>query len=286
MSTISGVNGSGNGAWAAVQAQRSQHQARMFAKVDTDGNGSVNQSELDTMLSDISQRAGVNFGDSKELFSKMDANADGSLSSDELKSGMKQLMPPPSTMEFANSRRQDGVGAEGGETDDLFSKVDNNSDGSIDASELKAFADKIKSDTGQDVSERLGKLDTDGDDKVSKGEFEAGRPKGPEGTGGKRPAHGPQGAGGPPPAGGPGGAQPASASSSTTYDPLDTNQDGTVSEMERLAGALKELAQSTQSDSSGNTEKTEIAKLAQKLYDQISASMASQSSESSLSALA
>ena len=114
MSTTSGVSGSSN-AWAALNTQRNQHQAKMFAKVDTDGNGSVNEAELSTMLSDISEKTGTSLGDSKELFTKMDSNSDGSLSSDELDAGMKALMPPPpSTMEFAQSR---GMGEMGGGSD-------------------------------------------------------------------------------------------------------------------------------------------------------------------------
>ena len=72
MSTISGVSGSSN-AWAAVSAQRAQHQAKMFAKVDTDSSGSVDQTELKTMLSDISKKTGVNIGgDAADTFSKME----------------------------------------------------------------------------------------------------------------------------------------------------------------------------------------------------------------------
>ncbi len=191
MSTISGVNGSID-AWAATSAQRTEHRAKLFAKVDTDGNGSVNQAELDTLVTDISQKTGVSLGDSKELFSKMDSNADGNLSSDELSEGMKQFMPPPPTsVDFAQSRG----------------------------------------------------------------------PRGP---------------------GGPGGAQAAS----TTYDPLDSNKDGTVSELERLAGALKELAASDTGDGTASPAQSEIAKLAQKLYDQISANFLDQTSEASLSAKA
>lgn len=80
----------------------------------------------------------------------------------------------------------------------------------------------------------------------------------------------------------------SNSSSSSSYDPLDINPDGTVSEMERLAGALKDLAQTTETDSSGNTSSTEMAKLAQKLYEQISSSLLSDSSSSGsqLSAMA
>ena len=88
---------------------------------------------------------------------------------------------------------------------------------------------------------------------------------------------------GPPP--GVGGAEKSGstrASSSTSYDPLDTNQDGTVSEMERLAGALKDLAQSAsdKSSTSGDESQAIIAKLAQKLYDQISSNWLAQSNSS------
>jgi Ca2+-binding EF-hand superfamily protein len=208
MSTISGISGSSN-AWAALNTQRNQqHQARMFAKVDSDGSGAVDQTELGSMLSDISAKTGTSLGDSKELFTKMDSNADGSLSSDELDQGMKDLLPPPSTMDFAQATQS------------------------------------------------------------TQSSSEAQAPEGP------------------PPAGGPdaaGGAAGTSASSSTTYDPLDINQDGTVSEMERLAGALKELAQTTETDSSGNSSSTALAKLAQKLYEQISSSLMSGNNSNSTS---
>ena len=280
MSTISGVSGSSN-AWAALNTQRSQHQAKMFAKVDTDGSGGVDQTELGSMLSKISEKTGASVGDAKELFTQMDSNSDGSLSSDELDAGMKALMPPPpSTMEFAQSR---GMGGSGGSQDDLFAKVDTDGDGSVSKDELQVLTDKIKEDTGQDVSQDFAKLDTDGDGQLSQTEFEAGRPQPPEGSQG---AQGPGGPGGPRGPGGPGGAQGA-ASSDTTYDALDTNQDGTVSEVERMVGELKEaLAGLSSSDEASNTATNQqIAELAQKIYAQVAQSL-SETSDSSLSVTA
>ncbi|MEY4735757.1 MAG: hypothetical protein RL302_76 [Pseudomonadota bacterium] len=283
MSSISSMS-SASSAWAAQSTQRSQHQAKMFAKVDTDSSGGVDQTELASLLTDISKKTGASLGDSKELFTKMDSNADGSLSSDELAKGMQALMPPPpSTMDFAQSRgAQSGPqGGDGdGDQDDLFSKVDTNSDGSVDAAELKVLTDKIKSDTGQDVSAQFSKLDTDSDGKLSKTEFEAGKPQGPQGAGG-----GPQGTdgpGGPPPAGGPGGAGGASgaqSASSTTYDPLDTNQDGTVSELERLVGELTKASSSAgSSDQATSTAaKFDIATLAKQIYAQVADGLTNQS---------
>ncbi len=219
MSTISGLGGA-NRSWdSAQQNRRAEHEAKMFAKVDSDGSGSVDATELASMLSHAGQS-----GDSAELLKKMDSDGNGSLSSDELSQGLRDLMPPPSsTMDFAQSR--------GAANDD--------GDGDRDA-----FAS----------------LDTDGDGQLSRAEFEAGRPQPP------------QGAGGPPPVqagGGSSGTGATSASSSASVDPLDTNKDGTVSEIERLAGQLKELAKAG-SDSTAQGSSSEIAALVQKLYDQIS----------------
>lgn len=281
MSTISGVSGSSN-AWAALNTQRSQHQAKMFAKVDTDGSGGVDQTELGTMLSNISEKTGTSLGDAKELFTQMDSNSDGSLSSDELDTGMKALMPPPpSTMEFAQSR---GMGGSEGSQDDLFAKVDTDGDGSVSKDELQVLTDKIKSDTGQDVSQDFSKLDTDGDGKLTQAEFEAGRPQPPEGAQSAQGGDGPKGpppAGGPGGPGGPGGAQGAS-SSNTTYDPLDTNRDGTVSEVERMMGELKEAIAglSSSGDSSNTATNQQIAELAQKIYAQVAQGLTASNSSS------
>lgn len=101
MSTISGLGGV-NRAWDTSQsgaARKAEHEARMFAKVDSDGSGSVDATELASMLEHTGQS-----GDSAELLKKMDSDADGSLSSDELSQGMRELMPPPSsTVAFASS---------------------------------------------------------------------------------------------------------------------------------------------------------------------------------------
>lgn len=240
MSTISGVSGSGD-AWANMKAQRSQMQAKMFAKVDTDSSGGVDKTELQSLLADVAKKTGVtNSSSSDELFSKMDSNSDGSLSSDELGQGMQSIMPPPpSTMDFAQSRSDSTSSG-----DDLFTKVDTDGDGSVSKAELQSLMkmmDKLASDgspdgtssastTSTSSEEMFAKLDTDSDGSLSQTEFEAGRPQG---------GNGPQGAGGmpPPPPSPDSSSATSSASSTTTYDPLDTNEDGTVSAQERLAGS-------------------------------------------------
>jgi len=155
MSSISGVSSSAS-AWSAMSTSRASRQQEMFNKVDSDGSGGVDATELQSMLDDIAKHTGTSSTTTAaDALTKMDSNGDGSLDSSEMEAGMKSLMPEPSsTMAFAQARNGEG---------------------------------------------------------------------------------GPKGAGGAPPASG--------GSSSTDIDPLDTNEDGTVSEQERAAGELKDAIQ-------------------------------------------
>lgn len=271
MSAISSVGGLNN-AWTNASTQRSQMQAKMLARVDTNGNGGVDQTELQALFSDISSKTGITI-DAASQFGTMDSNSDGSLNSDELAEGMQILMPAPaSTMEFARTRTANG------QDDNLFAKVDSNSDGSVDEAEMSVFTNKMKAETGGNSPTSFAQLDSDGDGTLTQAEFDAGKPSGPPGTTG-----GPHGAGGPPPAdgpGGPGGARATESASSTdtTYDALDTNEDGTVSELERLAGALKDFVAASESDSgAASTVDENLLKLAQLVYQQIAANNESSS---------
>lgn len=158
MSTISGVSGSGD-AWAAMKAQRSQMQEKMFAKVDTDSSGGVDQSELQGLLADVAQKTGVtNDSSSDELFSKMDSNSDGSLSSDELDQGMQSIMPPPpSTVDFAQSRSD--------EASTTYDPLDTNEDGTVSAQERMAAS--TSTDPLQALFEAM---DANGDSQISSSE--------------------------------------------------------------------------------------------------------------------
>lgn len=175
MRTISGVNGWGN-AWATASTQRTHnHQATMFAKADTHGDGSVDQAELGAMLDKISQKTGTSFGDTVKVFASMDTNGDGSLSADELGKGMKNIMPlPPSTVDFAQAHRggggceggQQGVGAgSGASTSTSFDPLDTNQDGTVSA------AERLAGDTKTDPLQTLFKaIDTNSDGKISQSE--------------------------------------------------------------------------------------------------------------------
>jgi hypothetical protein len=130
----------------------------------------------------------------------------------------------------------------------------------------------LNTQRNQHQSKAVSKVDTDSSASVNAAEptteeGEVGRAQAVEGQ------QAPQGAGGPPPAVGAGGAggTKGASSSNTTYDPLDTNQDGVVSEMERMVGELREALAGLKSGdaNSATAANQKIAELAQKIYAQV-----------------
>jgi Ca2+-binding EF-hand superfamily protein len=264
MSSISGIS-SASSAWSSMIAMRGNRPpggkdpAELFAKVDSDGSGGVDEAELQTMLDDIAQKTGTSVdGSAGELLSKMDSDGDGSLSQTELDEGMRSLLPPPSTMDFAQARGTDGDS--GG--DDLFGKIDTDGDGEVSGTELQALLDALGVE--EDASERFGQLDTDGDGSLSQAEFEAGRPQG----------------GMPPP---PPQAADASGTSSTSeadalqalLAALDTDGDQQVSEEEAQSflDQLSEEQQAAQNQGqSSDATSQRLTEMVRKAYEQIASS--------------
>ncbi|MGJ7488412.1 XopAW family type III secretion system calcium-binding effector [Variovorax sp. LT2P21] len=256
MSAISGVSSASN-SWFDM---RSQMQAKMLAKADTDKSGGVDKTELQGVLDNIAEKTGVAAtGDTAELFGKMDADGDGSVSGEELAEGMKDLMPKPG----------------GDKGDDLFAKADADGDSLVSKVEMQILLAKMTGEGAEGTSstedtvasdELFAKLDSDGDGSLSQTEFEAGRPSGPEGA---------PPAGGPPPAGGAGGGGGGGGVAGvTTYDPLDTNEDGEVSLAERMAGnvstdAVQALLEAVDTDGDSEVSSAESDAFVQALSAQV-----------------
>ena len=288
MSTISGVSSASSG-WANMSALRTQTQAKIFAKTDTDNSGSVEKTELQGLLDDVAKKTGSASTSSTkvdELLKKMDADSNGGLSQAELSQGLQSILPPPPS----------GAGAAGGGGDDLFGKVDADGDSAVSKTERQSRIDKVTADqstastastTSTDATstasdDLFAKLDTNGDKSLSQDEFNAGKTQGgaaSEAAGARPP---------PPAGGGPGGGGAVSASTSTTFDPLDTNKDGTVSIEERLAGAastdaVQALFGAIDTDSDKSISTSESDAFVQQLASQVSALTQTTSSSSSTS---
>ncbi|OIR18390.1 EF hand [mine drainage metagenome] len=182
--------------------------------------------------------------------------------------------------------------------DDLFSKLDTTGKGYLTKSDLQSALTQLP---GSDSSNRTGstsnsanvdelfkKLDANGDGKITKGELTSGLKQLADAFGSQNVSSGGGNAGAPAAGGTPpsdpgnanstsstnGTSSTQSSSTSKTYDPADTNQDGTVSAQERIAYALKQLtsqlhssASSMSSNSTSSTSTSSDAKIFKQFTD-------------------
>ncbi len=158
MSTISGLSSSTNlQQLAAWQSSASQ---RLFSKLDTNGDGQIDKSELTAFASQLQSRTGRSLNVDQTL-ATYDTNGDGTLAPDELTNMMQTRM----AAHHASGHHHHGGG--------LFAKIDTNGDGQIDKSELTALANTVQAKTGQsiDIDQAMSAYDTNGDNALSPAEF-------------------------------------------------------------------------------------------------------------------
>jgi Ca2+-binding EF-hand superfamily protein len=297
MSTIGAVGGVSS-AWSDYGSSRANAmKERLFAKVDSDSSGSVDKTELQSMLDHMATQGGSQAASADDWLGKMDSNGDGSLDSSELDAGMKSLMPPPSsTVDFAQQR----AGGSSAAVDDLFSKLDSDASGGLAATELNQLLDQIATQSGltskgsgstsssstasQADAAVFSALDSDGDGSVSKAEFKAALSGGTDGTaqaGGPPPPP-------PPPAGAASSGSASSASgtssSSSATDPLDTNGDGVVSAQERAAGEIAALMKTLVSAMDSDGDQSVSASEASSFGDKLGAALQTMASQQSTTA--
>ncbi len=116
-------------------------QEKLFSKLDVNGDGGVDQSELGQFMDfATSSASGTSQSGSADLFKSLDTNGDGSLSKTELSDGAKKLFDELRTqLMSASSGTSDSQSVAKPDPSDLFAKIDSNGDGSIDKNELSAF---------------------------------------------------------------------------------------------------------------------------------------------------
>lgn len=178
MSSIGSISGAGS-AWYGASAVRPTRPpsgpdpAEAFAKVDTDGSGSVDATELQSLLDKVPAQNGsdTTTASATDTLKKFDSNSDGSLSEEELDQGMKSLMPAPSsTVDFA---RQHGGGGPppaagaGAGASQSYDPLDTNQDGVVSPQE------QAVGDATQATLESLMKaIDTDKNGELSSSEMD------------------------------------------------------------------------------------------------------------------
>lgn len=177
----------------------------MFKRSDKNSDGKITKDE-------VPERAW-------EFLSKLDKNGDDAVSEEEAKAGR-----PPGGPGGPEGGRPDGS--------EMFKRADKNNDGKISKDEVP-----------EQAWDRLGKLDKDGDDAVSREEMKAmagGMGKGGKGKGGKGGA----------PAGG----------SGAMFDRFDENKDGKLAEDE-VPAEMWAKVRKADSDADGLVSKGEMEKV-------------------------
>lgn len=115
---------------------------KMFSAMDSDGDGSVTQSEFTTFQSKMSASNASTLlaaqedqrpdrPSAEDMMAETDTNGDGSISKDELAAVLEK-------------HAKDGQNG-GPSVDEMFSSMDGDGDGSVSESELTAFAEKAPS---------------------------------------------------------------------------------------------------------------------------------------------
>ena len=205
------TRGSSETETSTVSGKQKPDLASLVTKLDADGSGSLNGTEITDLAEQISQATGIST-DLTEFMTTYDTDGDESLSTDEAVAALEANPPqgpPPGGM--------GGPGGAGGSMEEeLASSADSDGDGTIDSEEAQTLVDFINNATGStlEVEDFMSTYNTDGEDGLSGDEavaaLEANRPEGP-----------------PPPPGGMGGA--GGSMETELVSSADADSDGTIS---------------------------------------------------------
>jgi len=144
MSNVEGIGSKTASQWSPALASLGSTlttylQDKMLKKIDTDGNGSVGQSEFQAAMEQLTTKLGVDMGDDhSEMFAALDVDGDGELSGNELGQMIRAAFSAP-----ANT--QDFLAARGGENKATseFDALDVDGDGILSRAEFEGKAGAV-----------------------------------------------------------------------------------------------------------------------------------------------
>lgn len=200
MTSAISMSGS-SAAYASLQtrsADTTKLQEQLFNKVDSNGDKSIDKTELSSFLSAVAEDTGTTAVDADSAFSALDSDGSGDISATELEENgsalFDQLRAQMTSSQLGAGGPPPGPPPSDSDSSDVFSSIDTDGDGAISTSELNTFLSSSQaSDTDSTSSsddatslaeEILARDDTDGDGSISESEFEAAmknRPEPPQG---------------------------------------------------------------------------------------------------------
>ncbi len=181
MTSISSLSGS---------SQLAQLRESLATKLDTDGDGKISKDEFVAgRPKDVSE------SDSAALYAKIDKDGTGALTADQLQAGLDANRPNPAggsaglssdlvaaLIDILDKTKTDGTGASGDATgtapssQDLFSKLDSDGDGKVSKAEfLAGRPDGVSEDQATSLFDSI---DTEQTGSIGADQFAAAQPQG------------------------------------------------------------------------------------------------------------
>jgi Ca2+-binding EF-hand superfamily protein len=155
--------------------------AKVIGAADTNGDGSLSLSEVETALGqDTTTGAEASSGANalSQAFSSVDANGDGQISADELTNALQAQKGSQGAHHHHHAHGAHGGGPSSTDlASTLLGSADTDGDGELSVSEIEGalgVSASASSDATDMLTSAIGKLDTNGDGKLSASELGAG----------------------------------------------------------------------------------------------------------------
>lgn len=148
-------------------------QQQLFSKVDSNGDKSIDKTELTSFLDIVSQKTGGSSVDSESVLTALDTDSSGEISESELQDNGAALLEQLRSQMMSSESSRGAPPPPQGSADDLFSAIDSDENGAISETELDTFLSASTSETGDASSadEIFARDDADGDGSISLAEF-------------------------------------------------------------------------------------------------------------------
>lgn len=192
MSGISGINSGILGSIMSTSMQSRTDPAEKFKQLDVDSSGALDKTELSTLAKELSKMMGKTLNVDSSI-TTYDADGDGSLSQEEMGTMMKDTLGPPpdaaGKISFSGTdedqlttllkmlEEMSGSSSTGSLPPDpaeKFAELDADSSDGLSQTELDAMAEDFANVTGRtlDMTEAIASYDTDGDSELSQEEMD------------------------------------------------------------------------------------------------------------------